>query len=100
MPVIKDIPPIKRKKLSDEVTQALEQIIIENKLQAGDMLPSQAELSQKLHVGTRSIREAVRSLESRGMVETRQGRASSSSTAIWNISWRPSWDRSCSSSPP
>ncbi|MCF7941449.1 MAG: FCD domain-containing protein [Spirochaetia bacterium] len=74
MPVIKDIPPIKRKKLSDEVTQALEQIIIENKLQAGDMLPSQAELSQKLHVGTRSIREAVRSLESRGMVETRQGK--------------------------
>lgn len=72
--MIKDIPPLKRKKISDEVTQALENIIIDNNLEPGDKLPSQAELSEKLHVGTRSIREAIRSLESRGMVETRQGK--------------------------
>ena len=70
----KDIAPLKKVKISDEVTHALENIIIENNLSPGDKLPSQSELSEKLQVGTRSIREAIRSLESRGMVETRQGK--------------------------
>lgn len=70
----KDIEPLKKVKISDEVTHALENIIIENDLKAGDKLPSQAELSEKLKVGTRSIREAIRSLESRGLVETKQGK--------------------------
>ena len=70
----KDIAPLKKVKISDEVTHALENIIIENNLSPGDKLPSQAELSDKLQVGTRSIREAIRTLESRGMVETRQGK--------------------------
>lgn len=70
---MKDISPVKRIKISDEVTNSLEKMIIDNNMVAGDKLPSQAELSNKLQVGSRSIREAVRSLESRGMVETRQG---------------------------
>jgi len=72
--MMRDIAPVKKIKLSDEVTHALENIIIENDLAPGDKLPSQSELSTKLQVGTRSIREAIRTLESRGMVETRQGK--------------------------
>ncbi|MDA3811410.1 MAG: GntR family transcriptional regulator [Spirochaetaceae bacterium] len=72
--MIKDIAPVKRIKISDEVTNSLENIIIDNNMVTGDKLPSQSELSEKLQVGTRSIREAIRSLESRGMVETRQGK--------------------------
>lgn len=72
--MMRDITPVKKIKISDEVTHALENIIIENDLAPGDKLPSQAELSAKLQVGTRSIREAIRTLESRGMVETRQGK--------------------------
>jgi GntR family transcriptional repressor for pyruvate dehydrogenase complex len=64
----KDIAPLKKVKISDEVTYALENIIAENNLSPGDKLPSQSELSEKLQVGTRSIREAIRTLESRGMV--------------------------------
>lgn len=71
---VKDILPLPRMKISDEVTRAIEDFIVENNLETGDKLPSQAELSAKLHVGTRSIREAIRSLESRGMVETKQGK--------------------------
>jgi GntR family transcriptional regulator, transcriptional repressor for pyruvate dehydrogenase complex len=71
---IKEIEPLKKIKISDEVTHALENIIVENNLSPGDKLPSQAELSEKLKVGTRSIREAIRSLESRGLVETKQGK--------------------------
>lgn len=72
--MIKDITPVKRIKISDEVTNSLERIIIDNNMVEGDKLPSQAELSQKFQVGTRSIREAIRSLESRGMVETKHGK--------------------------
>lgn len=71
---MKEITPLKKIKISDEVTKAIENIIIDNNLQPGDKLPSQAELSTSLHVGSRSVREAVRSLESRGLVETKQGK--------------------------
>ncbi len=70
----KSLDAIIKVKVTDRVTQALENIIVDNNLSPGDKLPSQAELSQKLQVGTRAIREAVRSLESRGLVETKQGK--------------------------
>ncbi len=72
--IINKITPLKKLKRSDEVTLALEDIIKENKLQPGDKLPSQADLSRNLEVGTRSIREAIKVLESRGMLETRPGK--------------------------
>ncbi len=71
---MRGITPLKKMKIADEVTHAIENIIIENSLSPGDKLPSQAELSEQLQVGTRSIREAIRTLESRGMVETVQGK--------------------------
>ncbi len=71
---MKGITPLKKVKISDEVTHALERIIIDNNMQPGDKLPSQAELAGSLKVGSRSIREAVRSLESRGLLETKQGK--------------------------
>lgn len=72
--MFREIKPLKKIKVSDEVTHALENIIIDNNMSPGDKLPSQSELSEKFQVGTRSIREAIRALESRGMVETRQGK--------------------------
>ena len=72
--IINKITPLKKLKRSDEVTLALEEIIKENNLQPGDKLPSQADLSRDLEVGTRSIREAIKILESRGMLETRPGK--------------------------
>jgi len=72
--MFREIKPLKKIKISDEVTHALESIIIENNMSPGEKLPSQSELSEKFKVGTRSIREAIRTLESRGIVETRQGK--------------------------
>lgn len=69
-----EVAPIHKNKLSDEVMQAIERMIVENNLKPGDKLPSQAELSKELQVGTRSIREAIKSLESRGLVEIHQGK--------------------------
>jgi GntR family transcriptional repressor for pyruvate dehydrogenase complex len=57
-----------------EVAKAIQELIIDADLQTGDKLPSQAELAERLKVGTRSVREAIKILEARGMVDTHQGK--------------------------
>ncbi|KMY52411.1 GntR family transcriptional regulator [Peribacillus loiseleuriae] len=42
-------------------------------LVSGDKIPSERELSERLHVGRSSIREALRALELLGLIETRRG---------------------------
>lgn len=61
------------KKVFLEIVSKLKDIIIAEKLQPGDKLPSERVLSEKLGVGRSSVREALRSLELLGIIETRQG---------------------------
>jgi len=68
------IVPLKKTRITEEVIRAIENIIIDNELQPGDKLPSQLKLSQSFGVGSRSVREAVKALESRGLVETIHGK--------------------------
>jgi len=68
-----DVGP-KKATTPNEVAKAVQKIIIDNNLKEGDKLPSQAELSTRLKVGTRSVREAIKILEARGMVYTHQGK--------------------------
>ncbi|WP_042355148.1 FadR/GntR family transcriptional regulator [Bacillus rubiinfantis] len=44
-----------------------------DRLKPGDKLPSERELSERLNVGRSSVREALRSLELLGLIETRRG---------------------------
>lgn len=67
---MKAIKTNKRYKL---VIQAIQNYIIENKLEAGDRLPTENELAEKLQVGRSSVREAVKSLEVLGVIETKAG---------------------------
>lgn len=60
--------------LVDQVTTRLETLVIENALQAGDLLPPERELCALLGVSRTVVREAVRSLVARGLLEVRQGR--------------------------
>lgn len=71
---LKGIAPIKRSKVSDTVVQAIEKLIIANKLKPGDGLPSEKSLAESLAVGTRSIREAIKVLEARGLVSVLHGK--------------------------
>lgn len=71
---MKVVEPIRKTKVPEEVARAIEKIIIDNNLQPGDRLPSQMELSKTLNVGTRSVREAIKTLETRGLIETYQGK--------------------------
>lgn len=56
-----------------EIIKKIKNIIEEDNLQAGDKLPSERELTDRLNVGRSSVREALRSLELLGLIETRRG---------------------------
>lgn len=55
------------------VQETLKTYIETNQLKAGDPLPPEAVLAQQLGVGRNSVREAIKALESIGILETRRG---------------------------
>ncbi|WP_156254102.1 FadR/GntR family transcriptional regulator [Pseudactinotalea terrae] len=59
---------------SDAVVAHLEDLIFDRTYEAGDSLPSEAELSAQLQVSRLTVREGVRSLAARGLVEVSHGR--------------------------
>ncbi|PRO64326.1 FadR/GntR family transcriptional regulator [Alkalicoccus urumqiensis] len=61
------------KKVYVQILHHLETLIMQDKLQAGDKLPSERELAEKLGVGRSSVREAFRALELLDLIETRKG---------------------------
>jgi len=67
------IRPVRRTNLSAEIADRIAEQIAIGKLNAGCRLQSERELSGRFGVGRSSIREAIKSLESRGLVEGRQG---------------------------
>lgn len=64
---------IRRSKVYEEVARQIQNHIFEN-LKAGDVLPPERELAQKLGVSRSSVRDAIRSLELIGLLEPQQGR--------------------------
>lgn len=56
------------------VVEHLEQVIFSGTLEPGDSLPSEAELSTELGVSRLTVREGVRSLQARGLIEVSHGR--------------------------
>lgn len=63
---------VRKNKVYEEVAQQIERLILK-KLRPGDKLPSERELAEMLKVSRSSIRDAIRGLELRGLVEPRQG---------------------------
>jgi GntR family transcriptional repressor for pyruvate dehydrogenase complex len=60
--------------LTDQAVELLESFILDQALPPGALLPSQGALAQQLGVSRLVIREATRTLEARGLLETAQGR--------------------------
>lgn len=63
----------KRKKLYEEIVDQIIALIQVKQLQAGDKLPSERELSEELGVSRTVLREAIKALEERELVEVRHG---------------------------
>ena len=72
--MIKPIRPLERPPLLHvSVQESLRHYVEENALKAGDPLPPESFLAQQLGVGRNSVREAIKALESLGVLETRRG---------------------------
>lgn len=64
---------IKKRLLSAEIANEIEAFIHDKKLQASDQLPNEIVLSEQLGVSRTTIREAVKILSAKGVVEIRRG---------------------------
>ena len=60
-------------RLSDKVTQAIIETIASNRLKPGDVLPPERELGKQFGVSRTVIREAIRALHAKGLLEVRSG---------------------------
>lgn len=61
-------------RLSDRVAEQLTEAIVSRQLRAGELLPSERELAIKFSVSRTVVREAMRSLAARGLVQVTSGR--------------------------
>ncbi|HET8727784.1 MAG TPA: FadR/GntR family transcriptional regulator, partial [Alphaproteobacteria bacterium] len=74
MDSLKSIKPVNRPPLLHvSVQESLKSYIDDNRLKAGDPLPPEGFLAQQLGVSRNSVREAIKGLESLGILETRRG---------------------------
>jgi GntR family transcriptional repressor for pyruvate dehydrogenase complex len=60
-------------RLSDKVTDAILATIASNQLKPGDLLPTERELGEQFGVSRTVIREAIRALRAKGMLEVKGG---------------------------
>lgn len=63
-----------KKLLPEQVSEQIVKLITEKALQAGDKLPNEFEMAEQLGVGRGTIREAVKILVSRNVIEIRRGK--------------------------
>ncbi|MEN3376460.1 MAG: GntR family transcriptional regulator, sialic acid-inducible nan operon repressor [Hyphomicrobiales bacterium] len=65
--------PIERARLYEQISSHIEGLIVSGRLQPGDTLPSERELTQLFSVGRTAIREALFELQRKGVVATQNG---------------------------
>ena len=68
-----DVEPVKSTRIYEEIVRQIRQMIGEGRLNSGDRLPPERDLAEKFVVSRTSVREALRTLESLGLVEIRPG---------------------------
>jgi len=68
------LQPIRARRLSETVVAQITTLIDEGRLKVGDPLPSERELIEQLSVSRASVREALRVLESQGLVAVQPGK--------------------------
>src|SRR3989475_331886 len=68
-----ELEPIKSTRIYEEIVRQVKQLIGEGKLKSGDRLPPERDLAEKFMVSRTSVREALRALQSRGLIDIRAG---------------------------
>jgi GntR family transcriptional repressor for pyruvate dehydrogenase complex len=68
-----EFAPIKSRRVVETVVERLEEPILNGTVSVGEKLPSEGQLATQLGVGRRAVREALKVLETKGLVETQMG---------------------------
>ncbi|MBI5351504.1 MAG: FadR family transcriptional regulator [Chloroflexi bacterium] len=66
--------PIQSERLYEQIVSQIEQRIEKGELKVGDQLPSERELAEQFAVSRTAVREAVKALREKGLVEILAGR--------------------------
>ncbi len=66
--------PIESERLYERIVAQIEQHILKGELQVGDRLPPERELGEQFGVSRTAVREAVKALRQKGLLETYPGR--------------------------
>ena len=67
------IEPVRRSRLYQSIVEQIEALLEKGELLPGDQLPAERALADQFQVSRASVREALRTLELLGIVETRAG---------------------------
>jgi GntR family transcriptional repressor for pyruvate dehydrogenase complex len=65
---------VRTSRLYEQIVQQIEESIVKGTLKAGDQLPAERELAQRFGVSRTAVREAVKALREKGLVEAYSGR--------------------------
>ena len=68
-----DLEPVKSIRIYEDIVRQVKALIGDGRLTSGDRLPPERELAERFRVSRTSVREALRSLQSRGLIEIRAG---------------------------
>lgn len=63
----------KQNRIFQDIVEQIQEIILSGQLQPGEMLPSERELKEKMEVSRGTLREALRVLEQKGLIEIKLG---------------------------
>src|SRR5947209_16970998 len=65
---------VRTSRLYEQIVQQIEESILKGALKPGDQLPAERELAQNFGVSRTAVREAVKALREKGLVEAYSGR--------------------------
>jgi GntR family transcriptional regulator, transcriptional repressor for pyruvate dehydrogenase complex len=65
---------VQSSRLYEQIVKQIEESILKGALKAGDQLPAERELAQQFGVSRTAVREAVKTLREKGLVESYSGR--------------------------
>src|SRR5215467_14351017 len=68
-----DLEPVKSVRIYEDIVRQVRALIADGHLKSGDRLPPERDLAERFRVSRTSVREALRSLQTRGLIEIRAG---------------------------
>src|SRR6266536_264096 len=66
--------PIQSVRVFEQIAEQIEKRILDGELRSGDRLPTERELAEQFHVSRTAVREAMKILSQKGLVDMRPGR--------------------------